>query len=121
MKPQPLQVFCDDSHCTWSLSLDVVGVDANAWRLSVAPLAQRGARRGKIVAEIRDPRQMDAVMARLSDETVEPNDLAQELIDLLMTLAEELPGPECVDFLQWRLCEWIAENRRSRFKSENAA
>jgi hypothetical protein len=42
-------------------------------------------------------------------------------MDLLLTLAEELPGQPCIDFLQWRLCEWIAENRRSNFKGEHAA
>jgi hypothetical protein len=121
MKPQPLQVFCDDDNCTWSLSLDTTGGDASALRLSVAPMAQRGARRGTIVAEIRDPRQIDAVVARLADETVNPTQLAQELMDLLMTLAEVLPGPECIEFLQWRLCEWIADNRRSHFNGKNVA
>jgi hypothetical protein len=121
MKPQPLQVFCDDSNCTWSLALDTTGADACAFRLSVAPRAQRGARRGKIVAEIRDPRQIDAVIGRIADESIEPSQLSQELVDLLMTLAEELPGPSCVDFLQWRLCQWIVENRRIRFNGEHAA
>ncbi len=121
MNPQPLQVFCDDSNCTWSLSLDTTGADTCALRLSVAPRDQRGARRGKIVAEIRDTRQMDAVVTRIADESLEASQLSQELVDLLMTLAEELPGPECVDFLQWRLCEWIVENRRVRFNGENAA
>jgi hypothetical protein len=121
MKPQPLQVFCDDKQCTWALSLDMAGTVACALRLSVAPLAQKGARSGKVVAEIRDPRQVDVIVARVVDESIEPGDLAQELMDLLMTLAEKQPGSECVNFLQWRLCEWIAENRRCRFKGENAA
>ncbi|HEX3896627.1 MAG TPA: hypothetical protein VHW73_10490 [Rudaea sp.] len=121
MKPQPLQVFCDDNQCTWALSLDMTGAVACALRLSVAPMAQKGARSGKIIAEIRDPRQVDVIVSRVSDESIEPSDLAQELMDLLMTLAEERPSGECVDFLQWRLCEWIVENRRCRFKGENAA
>jgi hypothetical protein len=121
MKPQPLQVFCDDNQRTWALSLDMTGAVACALRLSVAPLAQKGARSGKAVAEIRDPRQIDVIVSRVGDESIEPSDLAQELMDLLMTLAEKRPSNECVDFLQWRLCEWIAENRRRRFRSENVA
>lgn len=121
MKPQPLQVFCDDKQSTWALSLDMTGAVACALRLSVAALSHKGARSGKVVAEIREPRQVDVIISRVGDVSIEPSDLAQELMDLLMTLAEKQPGPECVDFLQWRLCEWIAENRRCHFKGENAA
>jgi hypothetical protein len=121
MKPQPLQVFCDDKQSTWALSLDMTGAVVRALRLSVAPLSHKGARSGKVVAEIREPRQVDVIISRVAEESIEPSDLAQELMDLLMTLAEKQPSGECVDFLQWRLCEWIAENRRCRFKRENAA
>ncbi len=121
MKPQPLQVFCDDKQSTWALSLDMTGAVVCALRLSVAPLSHKGARSGKVVAEIREPRQVDVIISRVADESIEPGDLAQELMDLLMTLAEKRPSGECVDFLQWRLCEWIDGNRRSRFKGEHAA
>ena len=43
-----------------------------------------------------------------------PSDLAVELIDLLVTLSPEKPSTECLDFMRWRLCEWIVENRRGR-------
>ena len=121
MNPQPLHVFCDDGNCTWSLFLEMGGVTVRALRLSVAPLAQTGARSGKIVGEIREARQIDAVMARVADSSEQPKELSQELMDLLVTLAREQPSEECVEFLRWRLCEWIVENRRSRFKDEYAA
>jgi hypothetical protein len=121
MKSQPLQVFCDDKQSTWALSLDMTGAVARALRLSVAPLSHKGARSGKVVAEIREPRQVDVIISRVGDVSIEPSDLARELMDFLMTLAATRPSGECVDFLEWRLCEWIAENRRRRFKGENAA
>ncbi|MEP6484843.1 MAG: hypothetical protein ABJB01_10360 [Rudaea sp.] len=121
MNPQPLHIFCDDGDSTWSLFLEMRDGTARALRLSVAPLAQTGSRSGTVVGEIREARQIDAVMARVADPNVSPKELSEELIDLLVTLARERPGKECVEFLRWRLCEWIAENRRSRFNGVHAA
>ena len=121
MKPRPLQIFCDDKLRTWSLALDMTGEVARALRLAVAPQAHTGARSGKVVAEIREARQIDAVMVRVIDTSVEPHDLSEELMDLLLTLATERPSGECVAYLKWRLCEWIADSRRSRFSGENVA
>ncbi len=121
MKPRPLQVFCDEKNRTWSLSLDMTGEVARALRLSVAPHSQTGARSGKTVADIREPRQVDAVLSRVVDGSTPASELSQELMDLLTTLADERPGPECIAYLQWRLCEWIVESRRSQFNGEHAA
>jgi hypothetical protein len=121
MNPQPLHVFCDDGDSTWSLFLETGGDTARALRLSVAPVAQTGARSGTIVGEIREARQIDAVIARVADAGVPPKELSEELIDLLVTLAREQPSNECIEFLRWRLCEWVVENRRSRFNDEYAA
>jgi hypothetical protein len=112
MRTYPLQVFCDDVNCTWSLSLESTGDGVSALCLSNAPLELTGARAGRIVAEIRDPRQVDAMVTRVGDPAEPPSDLAVELIDLLVTLSQEKPSTECLDFMRWRLCEWIVENRR---------
>ena len=123
MRLRPLQVFCDDLDRTWSLSLETSGDGVNALRLSNAPLALTGARRGRLMAEICEPRQLEAVVARVTDSNEPPSSLSVELMDLLLTLSPEKPGIECLDFMRWRLCEWIVENRRNRFhgSNENAA
>ena len=114
MRTHPLQVFCDDVNCTWSLSLESSGDGVSALRLSNAPLELTGARAGRLMAEIRDQRQVEAMVARVTDPAEPPSDLAIELIDLLITLSPEKPSTECLDFMRWRLCEWIVENRRGR-------
>lgn len=118
MRTHPLQVFCDDANCTWSLSLESSGEGVSALCLSCAPLELTGARAGRIVAEIRDPRQVDAMVTRVGDPAEPPSDLAVELIDLLVTLSQEKPSTECLDFMRWRLCEWIVENRRGRVSKQ---
>jgi len=112
MRTHPLQVFCDDVNCTWSLSLESSGDGVGALRLSHAPLDLTGARAGPVMAEIRDPRQVDAMVTRVTDPVEPAPELAVELIDLLVTLSPEKPSIECLDFMRWRLCEWIVENRR---------
>jgi hypothetical protein len=112
MRTHPLQVFCDDVNCTWSLSLESSGDGVGALRLSNAPLDLTGARAGRVMAEIRDPRQVDAMVTRVTDPVEPAPELAVELIDLLVTLSPEKPSIECLDFMRWRLCEWIVENRR---------
>ncbi len=119
MRPQPLQVFCDDIDRTWSLSLETSGERVSALRLSNAPLALTGARRGRLMAEICEPRQLEAMVSRVTDSHESPSSLAVELMDLLLTLSAEKPGIECLDFMRWRLCEWIVENRRNRFRVSN--
>ena len=114
MRTHPLQVFCDDVNCTWSLSLESSGDGVGALRLSNAPLDLTGARAGRVMAEIRDPRQVDAMVTRVTDPVEPAPELAVELIDLLVTLSPEKPSIECLDFMRWRLCEWIVENRRDR-------
>ena len=114
MRTHPLQVFCDDVNCTWSLSLESSGDGVSALCLSNAPLELTGARAGRLMAEIRDQRQVEAMVARVTDPAEAPSDLAVELIDLLVTLSPELPSTECLDFMRWRPCEWIIENRRGR-------
>jgi hypothetical protein len=121
MRPQPLQVFCDDVSCTWSLSLESSGEGVSALRLSNAPLDLTGARRGRLMAEIRDPRQVDAMVVRVADLSEPAPDLSIELMDMLVTLSPEKPSPECLDFMRWRLCEWIVENRRGQQQRENVA
>ena len=121
MKPHPLQVFCDDVDCTWSLSLESTGEEVSALRLSNAPLNLTGARRGRLMAEICDPRQVDAMVTRVTDAVEPAGELAIELIDLLVTLSSKKPSNECLDFMRWRLCEWIVENRRGRQRHENVA
>jgi len=118
MRTHPLQVFCDDVNCTWSLSLESSGDSVSALCLSCAPLDLTGARAGRIVAEIRDPRQVDAMVTRVGDPTEPPSELAVELIDLLVTLSQEKPSTECLDFMRWRLREWIVENRRGRVSQQ---
>jgi hypothetical protein len=114
MRTHPLQVFCDDVNCTWSLSLESTGDGVSAMRLSKAPLELTGAFAGRILAEIRDPRQVDAMVTRVTDPAEPAPELSVELIDLLVTLSPEKPSTECLDFMRWRLCEWIIENRRGR-------
>ena len=121
MKPHPLQVFCDDVDCTWSLSLESAGEGVRALRLSNAPLDLTGSRQGRLMAEIRDPRQVDAMVTRVTDPTEPAAELAVELIDLLVTLSPARPSTECLDFMRWRLCEWIVENRRGQMHNENVA
>ncbi len=114
MKTHPLQVFCEDVNFTWALSLESTGDGVSALCLSKAPLELTGARAGRAVAEIRDQRQVDAMVVRVADPSEPPSELAVELIDMLVTLSQEKPSPECLDFMRWRLCEWIVENRRGQ-------
>jgi hypothetical protein len=122
MKPHPLQVFCDDVDCTWSLSLESSGEGVSALRLSTAPLDLTGARSGRLMAEICDPRQVDAMVTRVTDPAEPAPELSVELIDLLVTLSPKKPSAECLDFMRWRLCEWIVDNRRgNQQRRENVA
>jgi hypothetical protein len=122
MRTQPLQVFCDDVDCTWSLSLESSGEGVSSLRLSTAPLELTGARSGRLMAEIADPRQVDAMVARVTDPAEPAPELSVELMDLLVTLSRKKPSTECLDFMRWRLCEWIVENRRGQHqRRENVA
>ena len=107
MKPRPLQLYCDSDDCTWSLSLD-----GRVFRLALGP--RQAAIGEKTVAEIREPRQVDAVISRIGDASITPQQVAAELMDLLLTLATRRPDEESISFLVWRLREWVAESRRTR-------
>ena len=67
-----------------------------------------------MVAEIGEQRQVDAIIARVGDDSIQPQELAIELMDLLLTLAADKPSEECIGFLTWRLREWVEASRRSR-------
>ena len=108
MKPRPLQLYCDSDDCTWSLSLD-----GRVFRLSFEPRQGSSASGEKTVAEIREPRQVDAVISRIGDCSIAPQQVAIELMDLLLTLATQKPSEESISFLVWRLREWVAESRRA--------
>lgn len=113
MNPSPLKIYCDSVDQTWSLSLETTRSEGRAFRLACGPLIQKGSAPEEIVAEIREPRQVDAVIARVGDAAVDAQDLAVELMDLLLTLAVNKPTDDCVAFLTWRLCEWVIASRRN--------
>ena len=75
----------------------------------------------KIVAQIRETRQVDAVIERIADVSTNAKDIAVELFDLLVTLAMDFPDPDCKHYLVERLSEWIVRNRGSRLERSNAA
>jgi hypothetical protein len=75
----------------------------------------------KIIAQIREARQVDAVIERIADVSTNAKDIAIELFDLLVTLAMDFPDPECKEYLVERLTEWIMRNRSSRLERGNAA
>ena len=75
----------------------------------------------KIVAQIRETRQVDAVIERIAVVSTSAKDIAVELFDLLVTLALDFPDPDCKRYLIERLSEWIIRNRSSRLERGNAA
>jgi hypothetical protein len=75
----------------------------------------------KVVAQIREARQIDAVVDRIADVSTNAKDIAIELFDLLVTLAMDFPDPDCKQYLVERMSDWIMRNRSSRLERGNAA
>jgi hypothetical protein len=75
----------------------------------------------KVVAQIREARQIDAVVDRIADVSSNAQDVAIELFDLLVTLAMDFPDPDCKRYLVERMSQWIMRNRSSRLERGNAA
>ena len=61
------------------------------------------------------------VFESMSDAAEDAKALAEQYVDMLLTLASEQPPADCVSYLQWRLCESIkdlrAQNDASRLNA----
>ncbi len=121
MKFLPLSVHahCADTDTLWCLSF---GFRSNV-RLSLclSAMPAGGHVEEAIVAEIDDVRQIDAIADRMADMSSPPRDVAEELFDLLLTLAKTAPDDDCAHYLVNRMADWIALNRAARVPNGNAA
>jgi len=54
----------------------------------------------------------DNVFESMSDPAEDPRALAEQYVDMLLTLASEQPPADCISYLQWRLSESIKDLRR---------
>jgi hypothetical protein len=112
-----LQVDCDDEGHQWSLLFD----GEHAVRLTYDGQADEP-EEGIIAAELVDPRQLSALIERICDyHDQDAHALATEIFDLLLTLAPMKPSQDCIDFLVWRIREWICDNRRDGWSESNVA
>jgi hypothetical protein len=96
--------FYDDEH-VWSLWIER-GISRHGIRLAKWTKPQSYA---LTVAYL--PIHDEALLA-VWDIGEEPKPLAEQLVDMLVTLALEKPSEDCINFLQWRLCEAIHDLRR---------
>ncbi len=118
MKFVPLNVhaFCAQGSRSWTLAF---GSRGDGLRLWLAMSEDTGIAR--VVAEISEPRQMDAIIDRIADMAMRACDVAIEFFDLLSTLAGDVPDENCKAFLVARMEEWIARTRHSRAVQGNVA
>jgi hypothetical protein len=54
----------------------------------------------------------DNVFESMSDPAEDAKALAEQYVDMLLTLASEQPPADCISYLQWRLSESIKNLRR---------
>jgi hypothetical protein len=54
----------------------------------------------------------DNVFESMSDPAEDAKALAEQYVDMLLTLASEQPPADCINYLQWRLSEFIKDLRR---------
>jgi hypothetical protein len=54
----------------------------------------------------------DNVFESMSDPAEDAKALAEQYVDMLLTLASEQPPADCISYLQWRLSESIKDLRR---------
>lgn len=118
MKLVPLHVhaFCAHGAGSWALAF---GFRADGLRLWLSSADDIGGAR--VVAEISEPRQMDAIVDRIGDRAMAARDVAVELFDLLCTLAGNPPEDECKAYLLARMEEWIERTRLARVAHGNVA
>ena len=118
MKFVPLNVhaFCAQGARSWALAFGSRGGGLRLW-LSAA----EGVGTARVVAEISEPRQIDAIVDRIGDMAMTTRDVAVELFDLLSTLAGNPPEDHCKAFLVSRMEEWIVRTRMARVEHGNVA
>ena len=61
------------------------------------------------LADTPEPTPLEAVYA---DPAEDAKALAEQYVDMLLTLASEQPPADCISYLQWRLSESIKDLRR---------
>lgn len=117
--PLNVHAHCARAGRSWTLGFGSLG-DGLSFFLTCADETAADSN-PKIVAQIRETRQVDAVIDRIADVSTNAEDIAVELFDLLVTLAMDFPDPDCKHYLVERLTEWILCDRSSRLERSNAA
>ncbi len=121
MKFVPLNVhaYCRHADKSWTLGFGSRGDGLSLFLTCADEVARDAAPR--VVAQIVETRQVDAVVDRIADVSTSAGDVAVELFDLLITLASDVPDPDCNRYLIERMTAWILRNRSSRLERGNAA
>jgi hypothetical protein len=63
----------------------------------------------------------DNVLDAMSDTAEDAKALAEQYVDMLLTLASEQPPADCISYLQWRLSESIKDLRKRNDASQLSA
>ena len=97
----------EDHDRVWSLWVET-GLRVHCMRLSYAANIDEQSP-GTTVAHLNVG---DNVFESMSDPAEDAKALAEQYVDMLLTLASEQPPADCISYLQWRLCESIKDLRR---------
>jgi hypothetical protein len=117
--PLNVHAYCRHADKSWTLGFGSRG-DGLSLFLTCADEAATDPS-PTMLAQIIETRQVDAVIDRIADVSTTANEVAVELFDLLITLASDIPDPDCAHYLTERLTQWILRNRSSRLERGNAA
>jgi hypothetical protein len=117
--PLNVHAYCARAGRAWTLGFGWRGDGLSLFLMCADETASDP--NSKVIAQIREARQIDAVVDRIADVSSNAQDVAIELFDLLVTLAMDFPDPDCKRYLVERTSQWIMRNRSSRLEQGNAA
>jgi hypothetical protein len=111
----------EDHDRNWTLWIEAVRPSEQWIRLIYRMHENTSPTSGVIVAEITNQERVYCFLDQVQDTDEPAQAIAAQIIDMLWTLASEKPPQDALDYLRWRVGEWICDERRHAIDDSRAA